>query len=620
MQRFQPVADGEGFASLDLLMESTNTDQSARRVEVVVMFTDIVDFTAYSDAHGEEASLAIVTRHENLVFPIVTGHGGTIVKTIGDAVMAYYSDVEQAALAGQAIMKAVEEGNADQPDTEQMHLRAAFNIGPVMIKNNDLFGDAVNLCSRMMGVGQPDQILISRSMIDRLGDNPKFICRYVGTADFHGKTGVVELYELLAKALELKQKTKSRIVSDTAPGTAPDAGKKEKLIGGKYFIEKLIGEGAYGKVFKARFAEDGKPVAIKILPEEAFVFYSREAQVLRQLQPFPYVMEILDALVDPQGLCIVMPYIEHGSLQSYMNKLRGEALEPGQVVSLMEELLSAIAHAHSKEVIHRDVKPQNILLRAGTDGVLTDFGVAYAVESTGRSSTMTAGTSGYIAPEVTSGRFDNTIDIYSAGVVLYKMLGGEFPMDLSTLSPSVFPDFKKIIERATAVRSKRYTQAQQMLADIQAVGGKIIAPTIQSVAQAGEERILLSVTDATWAMLEPHFSSIKVVSMRCVVTDLIKRVHWHVPAVTILDYLSLSGSMADMPAVVRACVALGTRVIVVNCPSEHEARTMIKYGAADCLPSLEIAGAIDTLKSSTETLITQVQMGSGGSWWKRILG
>src|SRR5947207_156330 len=439
-------------------------------------------------------------------------------------------------------MNAVVDGNAGKPEADQMHLRAAFNLGPVMIKNNDLFGDAVNLCSRMMGVGQPDQILISRSMIDRLGDNPKFICRYVGTADFHGKTGVIELYELLAKALELKQKTKSRIVSDSPPGSAPaDSAKKEKLLGGKYFIEKLVGEGAYGRVFKARFAQDGKPVAIKVLPEDAFVFYSREAQVLRQLQPFPYVMEILDAFVDPSGLCIVMPYIEHGSLQAYMNKLHGEPLEPGQIVSLMQELLAAIDHAHSREVIDRDVKPKNIILRAGTEGVLTDFGVAYAVESTGRSSTMTAGTSGYIAPEVTSGRFDSTIDIYSAGVVLYKMLGGEFPMELSILPPSIFPDFKKIIERATAVRSKRYTQAQQMLADIQAIGARIIGPTIQSVAQAGEERILLGVTDITWGMLEPHFTSMKLASMRCAVTDLIKRVHWHVPAVTILDYVSLSG-------------------------------------------------------------------------------
>src|SRR2546422_6779389 len=104
-------------------MESANSEQAtARRIEVVVMFTDIVDFTAYSDAQGEEASLGIVTRHENLVFPIVRSHDGTIVKTIGDAVMAYFTDAEKASLAGQAIMNVVEEGNSGKPDAEQMHL------------------------------------------------------------------------------------------------------------------------------------------------------------------------------------------------------------------------------------------------------------------------------------------------------------------------------------------------------------------------------------------------------------------------------------------------------------------------------------------------------------------
>src|ERR1700688_2361641 len=98
-------------------MESANSEQAAaQRVEVVVMFTDIVDFTAYSDAYGEEASLGIVTRHENLVFPIVRSHEGTIVKTIGDAVMAYFTDAEKAALAGQAIMNAVEESNVGKDD------------------------------------------------------------------------------------------------------------------------------------------------------------------------------------------------------------------------------------------------------------------------------------------------------------------------------------------------------------------------------------------------------------------------------------------------------------------------------------------------------------------------
>src|SRR5436190_5319119 len=103
-------------------MESANSEQAtARRVEVIVMFTDIVDFTAYSDAHGEEASLGIVTRHENLVFPIVKAHEGIIVKTIGDAVMAYFTDAEKASLAGQTIMNTVEESNVGRPAAEQMH-------------------------------------------------------------------------------------------------------------------------------------------------------------------------------------------------------------------------------------------------------------------------------------------------------------------------------------------------------------------------------------------------------------------------------------------------------------------------------------------------------------------
>ncbi len=315
-------------------------------------------------------------------------------------------------------------------------------------------------------------------MIDVLSENDKFICRFVGKADFHGKTGTVELFEILTEKPELKEKQKSRIVSESVLAAEAET-PKGRLIGDKYFIEKLIGEGAYGKVFKARHAESKDIVAIKMLPEDAYSFYSREAQVLRQLQPCPYIMSIIDAFVDQEGLCIVMPYIEHGSLQTYMNKLHGDPLEPGQTISLMEELLLGISHAHSRDVIHRDVKPQNILLGNGTDGILTDFGVAYAMESTGRTTTMTAGTSGYIAPEVTSGRFDSSIDVYSAGVVLYKMLGGEFPVDMQTLPPYTHPDFVKIIGRSIADRSRRYSKPEDMLEDLRSMGSKVLGSTIQ---------------------------------------------------------------------------------------------------------------------------------------------
>ena len=585
---------------------------------VVVMFSDIVGFTEYCDKHGEEAGVDLVARHEDMVFPIIKDQGGTIVKTIGDAVMAYFEAPEPAGVAAQEIMLSVAGDNVERTADHQMHLRAAFHMGPVIIRNNDLFGDTVNQTSRMAGIGKPDQIIISRTMIDVLSENPKFICRFVGKADFHGKAGTVELFEILTEKLELKEKKKSRIVSESVASTE-EAEKQGRLIGEKYFIEKLIGEGAYGKVYKARHAETKDIVAIKMLPEDAYSFYSREAQVLRQLQPCPYIMSIVDAFVDSEGLCIVMPYIEHGSLQTYMNTLHGEPLEPGQTLSLIEELLLGIAHAHSRDVIHRDVKPQNILLGRGTDGILSDFGIAHAMESTGRTSTMTAGTSGYIAPEVTSGRFDSSIDVYSAGVVLYKMLGGEFPVDLRTLPPYTHPDFVRIIDRAIADRSKRYSVPEEMLGDIRSMGAKVLGSTIQSVAQSGEERVLVASEDSSWAIIEPALKARKVDPTRCKLDDLLKSVHWHIPSVTVLDFTLLATSTSSVPDLVRACSVLGTKVIVTNCGSITEAKDMIAAGASDCTASLEAPQAIEALTMSIDTLITQIQLGTGKSWWKRIL-
>ena len=144
--------------------------QSDRRT-VVVMFSDIVGFTEYCDKHGEEAGVELVARHEDIVFPIVEAQSGTVVKTIGDAVMAYFQDPEHAGLAAKEIMLQVAAQNSDQPEDQQMHIRAAFHQGPVIVRNNDLFGDTVNQTSRMAGIGKPDQILISQAMIDVLGDN-----------------------------------------------------------------------------------------------------------------------------------------------------------------------------------------------------------------------------------------------------------------------------------------------------------------------------------------------------------------------------------------------------------------------------------------------------------------
>ena len=285
----------------------------------------------------------------------------------------------------------------------------------------------------------------------------------------------------------------------------------------------------------------------------------------------------------------------------------------------MEELLLGIAHAHSREVIHRDVKPQNILLAKGTDGILSDFGIAHAMESTGRTSTMTAGTSGYIAPEVTSGKFDASIDVYSAGVVLYKMLGGEFPVDLMTLPPYTDPGFVKIIARAIADRSKRYSSPEEMLEELRGMGSKVLESTMQIIAQSGEERILVAAEDASWETLKTMLEASSITAMRCPLDELLKQVHWQVPSVTILDFTLLATSMSSVPEQVRACSALGTKVIVVNCGTITEAQDMLAAGAADCTAALDAPQCAEALSLAINTLMAQIQLGGGKSWWKKII-
>src|SRR5262249_12153547 len=154
-------------------------------------------------------------------------------------------------------------------------------------------------------------------------------------------------------------------------------------------------------------------------------------------------------------------------------------------------------------------------------------------------------------------------------------LGGEFPLDVNTLPPSTFPEPVQIIERATAPRSRRYSRAEEMFADIRKIGAQIIATTIQRIAQTGDEGILSAVSDATSKMLEEPLKSLKS-TVRCKITDLVKKVHWYVPSVTVIDYVALAGLGTDPVSILRACTALGTRTIIINCPSETEARPLLK--------------------------------------------
>src|SRR5438552_2295046 len=236
-----------------------------------------------------------------------------------------------------------------------------------------------------------------------------------------------------------------------------------KALGSSYTIEGEIGRGGMGVVYQARDERLKRQVAIKVLPpelafrEEIRIRFLREAETAARLS-HPHIVPIHSVGEGPDGLVyFVMAYVDGESLAARL-KRRGR-LPAEEARRVMIETADALGAAHAVGIIHRDVKPDNILLE-GSRGrvVVTDFGIAKALSSTTGSATLTAtgvaiGTPHYMSPEQAAGdrEIDGRSDIYSLGVVSYQMLTGELPFQAPTV-PGIL--MKHITERAPLVTEK----------------------------------------------------------------------------------------------------------------------------------------------------------------------
>jgi serine/threonine-protein kinase len=203
----------------------------------------------------------------------------------------------------------------------------------------------------------------------------------------------------------------------------------------RYRIERELGQGGMATVYLAHDLRHNRKVALKVMrPELAATMGSqrflREVQTAAQLQ-HPHILPLHDSGETDGFLWFVMPYVEGESLRTRLAR-QGE-LPVGEAVRLLRDVADALAHAHTRGVVHRDIKPDNILL-SGRHAMVTDFGVAKAVdEATGRNTLTTAGvalgTPTYMAPEQAAAdpHVDHRADIYALGVVAYELLTGTPP-------------------------------------------------------------------------------------------------------------------------------------------------------------------------------------------------
>jgi class 3 adenylate cyclase/pSer/pThr/pTyr-binding forkhead associated (FHA) protein len=178
------------------------TEQSAAELEklrrnVTVLFTDLKGSTAYFEKYGDAAGMLMVHRCNTMLSQAVERHGGRVIKTIGDAVMASFEDPAEAVAASIEMQEAITADNVAKPQKERIAVRIGINYGLGLVRSNDVFGDVVNVASRVESAAAPEQILISDSMHTAVAPSGRFRLAHRGKFNLKGKSEQRDLYEVV---------------------------------------------------------------------------------------------------------------------------------------------------------------------------------------------------------------------------------------------------------------------------------------------------------------------------------------------------------------------------------------------------------------------------------------
>jgi serine/threonine protein kinase len=293
---------------------------------------------------------------------------------------------------------------------------------------------------------------------------------------------------------------------------------QDNLIGtmlGNYRILETLGQGGMARVYKAHQENLGRDVAIKVLPpwyaaDRSFVErFNLEARLVASLS-HPNIVTVHDANEQNGHLYIVMQLVDGGTLKQRLDQLQheGRMIDTAEVVSIFAQLAEALAYAHVQGVIHRDIKPVNVLLDRSGRPILSDFGIAKVLASKHAHLTRPGagvGTPEYMSPEqCQGGPVDGRADIYALGVMLFEaqtgrtpFLGDNYPALAHShiyeqpprpraINPAIHPAIEHIILTAlTKNPQQRFQTARDMAESLKQALATIQAPTRQMMSESG---------------------------------------------------------------------------------------------------------------------------------------
>lgn len=303
---------------------------------------------------------------------------------------------------------------------------------------------------------------------------------------------------------------------------------EDRIYGRRYRATERIGSGGMAEVFKAVDEVLGRTVAVKVMhpryaADPTFAArFRQEAQAAANLQS-PYIVNIYDWGQDGDTYYIVMEYVRGTDLKSIIQQ-KG-ALDSKRVAEIGAQVCSALSVAHGYDVIHRDVKPHNIMVTPDGSIKVMDFGIARAGNTTMTQTGSVLGTAHYVSPEQAQGRpLTDASDLYSLGIVLFEAGTGRLPFDADTpvavalkqvneaaplprdFNPDIDSGLESVIVTAMAKNpADRYDTADEMRRDLlRVVQGRDVAPAVvAAVAPAAQTAVLPQVADDPYADAAP---------------------------------------------------------------------------------------------------------------------
>ena len=526
-QKFrEKISGGDGTAAME---DTDSASLTGKITDATVLFSDIRNFTTYSERLTSDEIADLLNAYLEAACAPVIRYRGVVMKFIGDGIMALFESrpnepggdhAQRGLRAGLAMQLAALEFRKWVAQRHPLKSLPEFSIG-VGIHTGEVLlchvgapgrgeltavGDTVNIASRLEGqtkslgwavVASEAAFNLARSAVS-VGANREVQLR--------GRSTPIRAYEVIGMAAgatddvsvhipeDMRQALgeNARIAAEAAKAAlgitlsimTGDLGEKLVSVQG-YRIVSKIGRGGSSVVYLAERESDKQQVVLKILDAVAGL---DEILLQRFVQEFdiissidhPNVVKIYDRGFSDRHAYIAMEYFPNGSLVEVIR----QGLSGRQALSLLAQAASALREVHSRGIIHRDIKPGNLMARADGSIVLADFGIAKRLDDDLARTRQGElyGTPYYVSPEQIEGN-PATVqsDIYSLGIIFHEMLTGQRPFEAESVSglialhvsaprpklPEALAEYQGILDRMIAVDpSNRYKSAEELIEGI----------------------------------------------------------------------------------------------------------------------------------------------------------